>query len=242
MLFISLGFLLINIVHGAVYKTVVIANSVENTAFAGALSQHLAVAVVELDSTALTVSIQSNLYGMTLTNAHFHNALPGANGSSVILIFSSTTGSASGVFPVTSAQVDLFLAGSMYVNYHTAKFTSGELRGQVLFTDSGIAVLLGDQEGPTYCEKYSPGFSASQGWGTVQLKTNSVTLNLKTYDFTSAVTQAHINGHATANNNSSSKCDMASGSSPWLHTGLGLDLWAMARVWEGIGAQLGLWL
>jgi hypothetical protein len=87
MLFISLGFLLINIVHGAVYKTVVIANSVENTAFAGALSQHLAVAVVELDSTALTVSIQSNLYGMTLTNAHFHNALPGANGSSVILIF-----------------------------------------------------------------------------------------------------------------------------------------------------------
>jgi len=135
------------------------------------------------------------------------------------LFFSSTTGSASGVFPVTSAQVDLFLAGSMYVNYHTAKFTSGELRGQVLFTDSGIAVLLGDQEGPTYCEKYSPGFSASQGWGTVQLKTNSVTLNLKTSDFTSAVTQAHIHGPATANTNSSSKCDIASGSSPWVPAG-----------------------
>lgn len=201
------------------YHTVVIANSVENTAFAGALSQHLAVAVVHLDTTALTVSIQSNLYGMVLTNAHFHNALPGANGSAVIPIFNSATGSASGVFTVTSAQVDLFLAGSIYVNYHTAKFTSGELRGQVLFSNSGIAVLVGDQEGPSYCSTSAPGFSASAGWGTVQLGSNSVDLTLRTSEFTSTVTAAHIHGPATANVTASSKCDIATNSAPWVPAG-----------------------
>jgi len=201
------------------YHTVVIANSVENTAFAGALSQHLAVAVVHLDTTLLTVSITSNLYGMVLTNAHFHQALPGANGSSVILIYNSTTGTASGVFPVTSAQVDLFLAGSMYVNYHTSKFPSGELRGQVLFADSGIAVLVGDQEGPSYCGTSAPGFSASAGWGTVQLGTDSVRLTLRTSDFTSSVTQAHIHGPATANTTAGSKCDIASSAAPWVSSG-----------------------
>ena len=71
----------------------------------------------------------------------------------------------------------------MYVNYHTSKFPAGELRGQVLFADSGLAVLVGDQEGPSYCGNNAPGFSASAGWGTVQLGTNSVTLTLRTTDF-----------------------------------------------------------
>jgi CHRD domain len=80
-----------------------------------------------------TVSARITVSGMTPTAAHIHEAAAGANGP-VIVPFTKS-GDDTFVAPpgakLTDAQYDAFKAGRTYVNVHSAKSPSGEIRAQL---------------------------------------------------------------------------------------------------------------
>ena len=66
------------------------------------------------------------------TAAHFHGpALAGANSGVVVQIAQFKT-PFTGTAPLTDAQFAELSAGKWYVNIHTAKYPTGEIRGQVV--------------------------------------------------------------------------------------------------------------
>lgn len=66
------------------------------------------------------------------TMAHFHGpAMPGAN-AGVAVPIPNVASPVEGQATLTPAQVADLMAGKWYVNVHTAKHPSGEIRGQVL--------------------------------------------------------------------------------------------------------------
>jgi hypothetical protein len=81
------------------------------------------------------------LAGTLTAGGHFHTAPAGVNGPVVKGIASSGMPAAASVNgnwstndatqPLTSALVDSILAGKLYVNFHTATYPGGEIRGQV---------------------------------------------------------------------------------------------------------------
>lgn len=84
---------------------------------------------------------------ITLTAAHFHSAPAGRNGPVVIPIPTgdstfvageSLTGSAA----VSPANLPLLLSGGLYVNFHTAAYPGGEIRGQVVPSLDDTALRL----------------------------------------------------------------------------------------------------
>jgi len=64
--------------------------------------------------------------------AHFHGpAMAGANAGVVVPITGNLASPINGTATLTEAQVEALLAGSWYVNVHTAANPGGEVRGQV---------------------------------------------------------------------------------------------------------------
>jgi hypothetical protein len=72
----------------------------------------------------------------TETNAHFHNAPPGENGS---ILYPLPLGTPKvGTWPVTVHDVGYLLAGEVYVNIHTDLYIGGEIRGDISESSTGI--------------------------------------------------------------------------------------------------------
>jgi hypothetical protein len=98
----------------------------------------------------------TNLSG-SITNAHFHRALPGVAAGTVKGILSSfkgntatgTWGSSDMSEPLTAELVQALINGELYINVHTATNRGGEIRGQVYPTLTFIARLDSTQEVPT---------------------------------------------------------------------------------------------
>ena len=114
-------------------------------------------------------SAQSAALGDNLTGGHFHFAPPGANGPVVFGFFgapihdnnpndlivtpftSGVGGTISGKWDAAegnnttlTAQLANLLAGRIYLNFHTAQFPGGEIRGQILAVpEPGTLALLG---------------------------------------------------------------------------------------------------
>lgn len=99
-------------------------------------------AVLLYDPAANTISIRSSLYNFrnTFTNSHIHEGPPGVSGpvrtqlgnSATAGAYNSLNGHISGAhdIPYVGDPI-LLLTGGMYVNYHSATFSGGELRGQI---------------------------------------------------------------------------------------------------------------
>jgi len=80
----------------------------------------------------------TTLNGLTIANAHFHNAAYGANGPVVRGILPEFIGTtASGLWasndaqPLTNAMRAELILGNIYINAHTAGNPGGEVRGQL---------------------------------------------------------------------------------------------------------------
>lgn len=88
-----------------------------------------------------TVSGTINVSGLVPTMAHIHEAAVGKNGPPIITL--TQTASDSFVVPagarLTDAQFVSFTSGKLYLNVHSARHPSGEIRGQLLRTDAAGA-------------------------------------------------------------------------------------------------------
>jgi hypothetical protein len=70
--------------------------------------------------------------GITATAAHIHSGAPGQNGPVIIpLVQSGNTWSVPAEAKLNDAQYDLYKAGNLYVNVHSAANKGGEIRTQL---------------------------------------------------------------------------------------------------------------
>lgn len=86
-----------------------------------------------LNTTTGALSGSVTIAGMTATMAHIHEGEAGVNGGVVIALTEGMDGmwSVPANTTLTEAQMTTMEAGSYYTNFHSAAFTSGEIRGQV---------------------------------------------------------------------------------------------------------------
>lgn len=96
-------------------------------------------AALTLTDAGLVFNVTVNGLTGPITNAHFHRAPAGENGGVVRGISDELDGrSASGVWKrsddqaLTDELIQDLIAGNIYLNFHTAANTGGEIRGQVL--------------------------------------------------------------------------------------------------------------
>lgn len=81
------------------------------------------------DATSLFVQCSHNVPAPTM--AHLHDAPPGVDGP-VIFDFNHLVNPFSGNVPLTPRLVADFAAGFLYVNIHSADYSQGEIRGQLI--------------------------------------------------------------------------------------------------------------
>lgn len=72
--------------------------------------------------------------------AHFHGAATPAQNAGVQVSISVLTSPTSGQEIINAAQATDLLAGLWYINIHTSDFFGGEIRGQVLRSDTAVPV------------------------------------------------------------------------------------------------------
>jgi hypothetical protein len=94
----------------------------------------------ELDGDELAIvgsftDLSSDLFPVSGSAAHVHNAPAGQNGGIVFNLEISTTDNRSGVFTgsktLNDEEKDAFKDGNLYVNIHSVNFNGGEIRGQL---------------------------------------------------------------------------------------------------------------
>src|SRR5262249_13800649 len=91
----------------------------------------------EPEAGVITYDLQlQNLSGPT-QSAEIRAGTPGVNGPLVVDLPTSgipagASGSANGTVTLPPDQIDALYAGQLYLNFHTAAFPGGEVRGQIL--------------------------------------------------------------------------------------------------------------
>jgi hypothetical protein len=97
-------------------------------------------ATAELDGDELKVSgsftnLSSELFPVSGSAAHVHNAPAGENGPILFNLVITSTDNLNGVFAGTKTlndeEKDAFNDGNLYVNIHSVNFNGGEIRGQL---------------------------------------------------------------------------------------------------------------
>lgn len=140
------------------------------------------------------------LTGITATLAHIHNGIAGTNGPILVDFVQSGTDpnrwDAETGGTLTADQVNLLLAGQLYVNVHTAAHPGGEIRGQI--KPQGIAVAVAGLEGSTVVPPVATtarGFAAM----TVNETTNTATVHVQSTGVDDA-TEGHVHNAPVGEN------------------------------------------
>lgn len=108
--------------------------------------------ILNRERTKLRFVLQHDVEDATV--AHLHAAAAGENGA-VVLGLPSAGRNSAGTLAVTPEQVRDLVAGRLYVNVHSTKNASGEIRGQILRPGETlfVAALEGTQEVPPNASK-----------------------------------------------------------------------------------------
>lgn len=156
-------------------------------------------AVLALNPVSNQISGFVRSSGISGTVAHIHEAPAGVNGSIIVPLTETPTGSGIWVVPagqvLTAGQAASFNAGDLYYNVHSAANPGGEIRGQILpaTVRTGNAALDGSKEVP-------PVTTSASGTGIISL--NSVTKEVNGTIQTTGLdgTAAHVHEEAVGVN------------------------------------------
>ncbi|HYE56873.1 MAG TPA: CHRD domain-containing protein, partial [Rhodothermales bacterium] len=99
-----------------------------------------------------TLSVTGNYNGLsaTVSGSHVHTGAAGINGGIIIHLTNTggTSGTYSGSGTLTAAQIDALRTQGLYVNVHsTGTFSAGEIRGQLVLSNSFTASEPGAHAG-----------------------------------------------------------------------------------------------
>ena len=172
-----------------------------------------ATANLSLVGNQLTFNLTYSGLSGPATAAHIHGpAGPTQNGSVLIDLTPfnggsfGTRGSLSGTTTLTPAQLLAVVDGLTYINFHTAAYPGGEIRGQILPHASAVpatVVLSGLAEKPTALT------NTASGDGTFSLDGSRLTFNVRYSGLSSPASAAHIHGPAASGANAGVMIDMA---------------------------------
>ncbi len=154
-------------------------------------------AIVLYDTEANTLDLTVSLANLanTVSNSHIHEGAPGVSGPPVVPLGDETNYARNGT-TVTGTLTGLtyggtpatLLSGGAYLNFHSAEFPSGEIRGQLVPEPVRFsAILSGAQEVPA---------AETQAYGAAQAvydpETNMITTLVFVYNFTNTLANSHI--------------------------------------------------
>lgn len=94
-------------------------------------------AVLLYNKTTKIFTLTVNYTGLTVANAHIHKGAVGVDGGVVFPISDLSSPMNYTSIALSSAQEADLLANLYYVNLHTAAFSGGEIRGQLITTNPG---------------------------------------------------------------------------------------------------------
>lgn len=143
------------------------------------------------DTKTLTYRITYANLDSTFTASHFHLGAPGVSGGVVEPItFHGNTADSSWAIP--DSLVASLMKGNIYINIHSLKYKSGEIRGQLKLAGGiGISMSLdGTQEGLQV-----PG--TGTGWAIFANDTAGLIYHITIAGLTSALTGSHFHYGAT---------------------------------------------
>lgn len=97
-------------------------------------SKGAGMADVTFDTATKKASWKGSYSGLTgpVTGAHFHGPAAAGKNAGVVLPIEAKASPFEGTATLTDAQAADLMAGSLYVNLHTAAHADGEIRGQVV--------------------------------------------------------------------------------------------------------------
>lgn len=152
--------------------------------------------VVDTQTREFKIVINLKNVDETLTNSHIHVGLPGANGP-VIIPFGGEANYRRAAGKnlhaefrgwVPADQLEALLTNGTYVNFHTATYPAGAVRGQLIADDVSLwAMLDGWQEVP-------PHDSPSTGYAAITFNpgTKAISVHVEIDDFPNPVVNSHI--------------------------------------------------
>lgn len=173
----------------------------------GSTSTATGSAVVLYDTATNTLDLAVTLsnFTNTITDSHIHEAAVGVNGPPVVPLGAEAVYVRSGAAITGSLEnltyagtVNTLLAGGAYINFHSAQFPGGEIRGQLLPDPVRFTALLsGSQEVPA---RATDAYGAAQA--TYDPATNTITTLVCVYNFVNTLADSHIHEAPAGTNGS----------------------------------------
>lgn len=169
-------------------------NAAQETTGSTSIATGSAVLFYDVATNKFDLTVTLNSFGSTLTASHIHEAAPGVAGPVVTglgaeAVYTRNGATLTATFTgVTHAGSALtLLQGGAYLNFHTAIWPGGEIRGQLIAQPKRlVAVLNGAQES-------TPNASAAYGAALITYypATNKITTRLNVFNFTNTFTNSH---------------------------------------------------
>ncbi len=156
-------------------------------------------AVMIYDATANTfdLTVTLNDFAATLANSHIHEGAPGVSGPVVVpfgdeSVYTRDGNTLTGTFTNVTYTGDpaTLLSGGAYLNYHTAAFPAGEIRGQLIPDPVKLSATMTPGQETSDPKPDSAAYGAVQA--TYDPATNMITTVVCVYNFANTLSNSHI--------------------------------------------------
>lgn len=172
-------------------------NAAQETTGSTSTATGSAVLVYDFETNRFDLSITLTGFANALTNSHIHEGAPGVAGGVVTglgaeVVYTRSGNTLTGTFTnvLHTGDPATLLRGNAYLNFHTAAWPGGEIRGQLIPDVVKLTASL------TAAQEVANPAVVSTAYGAAQLLydpvANEVTTLLYVYNFTNTFSDSHI--------------------------------------------------